>query len=268
MNLDFNYLTTDELITIAQFYGFLVNGTLPLNWPDLFSRINLNPGTNVPLEIADLYLATNFNKTMNWVPKVVEPNQLSAKDYDELYHLFYLPGQFTMKNKERLSRIIKKMAQQQTSNIKYKIQIMPLIYKGPNRIGDFSWMIQRPEYKDVLFLFNDNQEQFIAFINRNPGACSAGNGNAAIRPYQCSKFPRAAGIPTGSLGVGYQTLEQANPFIDDAILYIRRLLKTGRYKKIAYSADADGRSLGVSIYSPVDSVKEYIVNQIEELKLI
>ena len=131
-------------------------------------------------------------------------------------------------------------------------------------------MIQQPQYNDVLFLFNDNEHQFLEFYNNRAldtkpvAACSIGGGNAIIRPYQCTTPPRAAGIPTGDK-VGYQTLEESQVFIDAAFEYIAALLMTGRYQRVAYSAAEDGRSLGAAIFSPSEEVKQYIVNKIYSL---
>ena len=36
-------------------------------------------------------------------------------------------------------------------------------YTGSGSVGDFSWMIDRPEYARSLFIFNDNEMQIIAF---------------------------------------------------------------------------------------------------------
>jgi hypothetical protein len=132
-------------------------------------------------------------------------------------------------------------------------------------------MITRPEYQDTLFLFNDNQEQFVAFLNylRQPynralaaQACTAGGGNAVIRPYQCKQPPRAAGIPTGRAGHGYQYLPEALPYLQLAAQRIQALLATGRYRYLAYSAAADGYSLGTTIFAPSPAVKDYIVQLI------
>jgi hypothetical protein len=128
-------------------------------------------------------------------------------------------------------------------------------------------MIQQPEYSDVLFLFNDNQEQFLDFIDELDirKGCAKGGGNAAIRPYQCATPTRAAGIPTGSNGRGYNNLNQSKQYIDGSFLRIKSLLNTGNYKRVMYSAGKDGRSLGTSIFSPSEQVKEYIISNIEKL---
>ncbi len=153
-----------------------------------------------------------------------------------------------------------------------RIEILPVIFSGVGRIGDFGWMINQPEYEDVLFLFNDNEEQFLAYINNINNlpvqACTIGGGNAVIRPYQCERQPRAAGIPTGKNGVGYKNLSEARIIIDKAFIHIAELLRTGRYRRVVYSAGSDGRTLGTSIFSPSPEIKEYIVQNIESLRSI
>lgn len=58
------------------------------------------------------------------------------------------------------------------------IKLVPSIFSGRNKLGDFSWMIKQPEYNDALFIFNDNQEAFYGKLKRK------GCGNAVIRPYR------------------------------------------------------------------------------------
>ena len=67
-------------------------------------------------------------------------------------------------------------------------------------------MIQQPEHARTLFVFNDNEEQFRAFLRNEPSGCTGGGGNAVIRPWRCSEPPRAAGVPTGAGGAGYPAL--------------------------------------------------------------
>ena len=69
------------------------------------------------------------------------------------------------------------------------MQVIGSIFGGGGKAGDFGWMIQQPEYDDALFIFNDNEEQFLAF-RKNPksgAGCARGGGNAIIRPYQCAE---------------------------------------------------------------------------------
>lgn len=171
------------------------------------------------------------------------------------------------------------------------VEILPVIYKRGNPDGDFSLMINSPKYRDTLFLYNDNEEQFLAHISyidagrpqysHSRLACSIGGGNAAIRPYQCYPVPRAFGIPTGQSSrnfprdhrnpdelSGYSSLEESKEYIDKSFEYIARLIRTGRYKRVAYSANTDGYTLGTSIFTVSFEVKEYIIESIYDLEKI
>ena len=55
------------------------------------------------------------------------------------------------------------------------MRIIPIIYSTQDKHTDFTWMIRQSEYKDSLFLYNDNIESKKSFIN--------GHGNASIREY-------------------------------------------------------------------------------------
>lgn len=140
-------------------------------------------------------------------------------------------------------------------------------FTAPGRDGDFGWMIEQAKYDDVLFIFNDNEEQFLEHV-RDPSSdfgCAAGGGNAVIRPYRCRTPPKSAGIPTGANGQGYQDLTATNQrTIDLAMTNIRQLIRTDRYGRIVYSSDESG-SLGTGIFEVASSVKNYIVREISRL---
>lgn len=139
------------------------------------------------------------------------------------------------------------------------IEVIPVVFTGLNKFGDFNFMIKDQQYKDVLFIFNDNEE---SFINKS---CIAGSGNAIIRPYQCHEIPSSIGIPTGSLSKGgYKSLTKSKSMIDLSFERIRNLLKTGNYKRVFYSADKNGK-LGTSIFDVSDEVKEYIYDNLLSL---
>ena len=148
------------------------------------------------------------------------------------------------------------------------VQVLGSIYTGPNQIGDFCWMIEQSEYQDTLFIFNDNEEQFLAH-QQDPDSllgCAKGNGNAVIRPYQCQLPPRAAGIPSGRQGQGYGSLTPSHQrLIDQALRVIRSLIATGHYQRLIYSADPQGQSLGTGIFQVGEDVKAYIVAQLRQL---
>ena len=139
-------------------------------------------------------------------------------------------------------------------------------YTGANCIGDFSWMIDLPEYSRSLFIFNDNEMQFIAFHTGHDAGIAAGGGNAAVRPYQGHSPIRAAGIPTGEKS-GYQQLDlNVRALVDDAIAHIQRLLANGNYDEVIFSYDAANDTLGTGIFDVADEVKNYIFQNILALE--
>lgn len=147
-------------------------------------------------------------------------------------------------------------------NLSSKPQLVPSSYDGPNKVGDFAWMIKRPEYSDALFIFNDNEEAFTKV------SCKKGQGNAVIRPYQCEKPPRSTGISTGNyipgvVNAGYSSLTpSAKKMIDNGIQKLRDILAAGSYKRVFYSANKKGE-LGTGIFRVGDDVKKYIVSELK-----
>lgn len=254
--MNFANLTNEELSSFFNMYSVLPVGDPYEYANELFNRIG-NQGT-FPESIIDLYIASQLKDKIK-IPQNYNIDELNTNGFLELTRIFSLPLNDTSENKNRAKRILKML----TSHV----NVIPVIFQGLNKYGDFNWMIQQDKYEDVLFLFNDNQEQFLAFLNGQPQGCSSGGGNAIIRPYQCKRTSKAAGIPTGVNGRGYTNLEQAKPYIDLAFERIIKLLNTGNYRRVMYSSSNDGRSLGVSIYSPSESIKQYIVNKIEQLRM-
>jgi hypothetical protein len=148
------------------------------------------------------------------------------------------------------------------------VQVIGSVFAHGGVDGDFGWMIEQPQWKaDTLFIFNDNERQFRAFVDKQPGACDPGANNAVIRPYQCPPYdpPRAAGIPTGD-GKGYPALtDHVKAVIDEAIGIVERRLATGHYKRVIYSAANAQGDLGTGVYSPAEEVKRYIVSELRKL---
>lgn len=145
------------------------------------------------------------------------------------------------------------------------IQIIGSIFAGRGKAGDFGWMIEQPEYANALFIFNDNEEQFLAHRKNPKGGigCDVGGGNAVIRPYQCQDPPRAICIPTGARGEGYPSLTpHVKQTIDDAIAAIQKLVATGRYQRVIYSAANASGTLGTGIFDVGGDAKQYIVAQL------
>ena len=133
------------------------------------------------------------------------------------------------------------------------------VFTGKGKDGDFEWMIKQDEYARSLFIFNDNETQFKAFHANQPAGLSGGGGNAVIRPFQGGAHPHAAGIPTGDGGEGYQQLNaHVMGVIDEALGYIKNLLKSGRYNEIVFSTDSTGQTMGSGIHDIAPAVKNYI----------
>ncbi|WP_420457023.1 hypothetical protein [Rubrivirga sp.] len=152
------------------------------------------------------------------------------------------------------------------------ITLTPSVFRPGDRATDFSWMIgHEPWAGTTLFVFNDNLTQSTAFLDQveagsvDPGspACQRGGGNAAVRPYQCASPPAAAGVPTGP---GFAGLADARAAVDRALAHVERLLATGRYSEVVYSADAgDPTLLGHSIFRVPGDVRRYVPARLRAL---
>jgi hypothetical protein len=151
MNLDFNKLISNERISAAQVYGIS---------PDKLNTITLVQGRNSATEIVDLYIAKSLVDSGVNVPKDLNLDLMTKEYYLQLAPIIYLPTEFTSVNIERAKRIIRIIRDYQN-----EITLMPVIFRRPGTIGDFGWMINQQEYQDTLFLFNDNEEQFISIMD-------------------------------------------------------------------------------------------------------
>ena len=143
------------------------------------------------------------------------------------------------------------------------IKVIRSIFSGAGISGDYLWMIDQPEFARALFIFNDNEEQFDAYIAGEESGFSAGGGNAAIRPLRRHSPPRAAGVPTGKHGLGYSAFDTSTKAkIDEALAVVDALLNTGNYDKIVVSTSKDGDTLGTGIFEVSREVRDYIFSQL------
>jgi hypothetical protein len=163
---------------------------------------------------------------------------------------------------------------------KTKIPIYYVVFTGPNQLGDYNYMIKQPEYKNTLFIFNDNKEQHYTW--------DKGSGNAEIRPYNYYGFhkygkskgwtkPLSAGIPTGdgkSGDKGYQqldkdTLDDINTAVNDigSVLenfkYYDQIIYRGTNKQNPKFKSDSEDLLGIGIYDVSKKVREYITQKIK-----
>ena len=144
-----------------------------------------------------------------------------------------------------------------------KITVIPSTYSGRGQSGDFEWMLNQPEYENTLFIFNDNEEQFDAFVNEESSGFTRGGGNAAIRPLRKNSPPRAAGVPTGRSGRGYSSLDEPTKAkIDQALAVITDLLETGNYDSIIFSANETKTCIGTGIFDVGADVRAYIFGRL------
>jgi hypothetical protein len=146
-------------------------------------------------------------------------------------------------------------------------EIVTSIYSDLGRDGDFAWMSRQAEHEKTLFIFNDNEEQFRAFVRGERFGIEAGGGNAAIRPLRGLKPPRAAGVPTGSRGNGYVRLDDSTKkVINESLAVIQELLNTGRYERLIFSKDKSSPTLGTGIFLVAEDVKKYIYDALMVLR--
>jgi hypothetical protein len=143
------------------------------------------------------------------------------------------------------------------------VAVVPLVFNGQGCVGDFAWMIEQPTYGRALFVFNDNEEQFLAFLRGEPAGLRRGGGNAVIRPFRATVPPRAAGVPTGRAGRGYDGLSPAVlRVLDRALDHVRELLATDNYDTLYFSRSTSGRTLGTGVFEVAPEVCQYVYDEL------
>jgi hypothetical protein len=164
-----------------------------------------------------------------------------------------------------------------TSRTVTRVQVIPVAFMGRGKPGDYVWMRGQPEYRAAYFVFNDNEEQFLAHQKDLTGidGCAAGGGNAGIRPWQCETPPRASGVPTGNLVEGgYQILTpHVKEIIDQAVERIKSDVSYYGFEQVVYSSCVKGSSqnctldddLGTGIFHPSEEVRGYIVRELKKI---
>ena len=146
-------------------------------------------------------------------------------------------------------------------------EVIGSVFDKPGRDGDFSLMSRQAEHEKTLFIFNDNEEQFRAFVRGDSLGFSEGDGNAGIRPLRGLKPPRAAGVPTGSRGGGYSRFDESTKkVIDESLSVIQELLNSGDYERMIFSKDESSPSLGTGIFLVAEDVKKYIHDSLMGLR--
>lgn len=226
----------------------------------------IEQGKIYPTPIADLYIAQILSKTGIQIPVGYNITKLPADVFVQLAETYYLPKEDTPGNRTRaarITRIILDLAHSQNDQL--KIQICPTVPK--QRLLLYLDMIDKPEFKDSLFIFYDMLENFLAFHefirngNKRELACDPSPmSNAYLRPLQCQNPPRAASIPHIH-DDKINNIISVKPYIDIAIQYIKDLLVTGRYNRVCYPVIQTGYLLNPN----KREIYDYIVESIENL---
>ena len=140
---------------------------------------------------------------------------------------------------------------------------VPTVFTSVSSWGDWEWMKEQPYWAHTLFVFNDNEEQFDAFVNGLPDGYSLGAGNALARPWRRLNPPKSAGIPTGKNGSGYQLLDETTQEkIDQALTVVYKLLKSFYYDNLVFSSDEYQSTLGTSTFHVSENVRKYIYDRL------
>jgi hypothetical protein len=143
--------------------------------------------------------------------------------------------------------------------------VIPTVFTDYGKWGDWAWMQKDPYWAHTLFVFNDNEEQFDAYVNGRSSGFTPGTGNALARPWRKFNPPKSAGIPTGKQGSGYSVLDEVTKEkIDQALTVVYDLLKTFYYKYLVFSADESEKTLGISTFHVDEEVRQYIYDRLNQ----
>lgn len=116
--------------------------------------------------------------------------------------------------------------------------VIAMQYTGPGKEGDFAWMIEQPQYKDYLFVFNDTLED-------QETARAGAVGSAMVRSYNSHSGlarPRSTGMPTFSMRTGPFINLQRETFnhILKASEELHKLVIQHNYTHVVFCADDKG----------------------------
>jgi hypothetical protein len=249
-------------------YIIFDNSNNPQEVTALLNTCDLDNWCNVINKLTgELDTAKNIPTNGGWNTSVLpENNQIKVRNFIEYF--LEKKGKATIDNNPQFASFktaLQNLARTNRlfSNLK-QIKIIYSEFTEANKTGDFSWMIDKPEYSRSLFVFNDNEKHFYEFFN-NKIIGNPGDGNAIIRPYQGRDPPRAIGVPTGTLEKGgyKQLIDSTKKPIDDSMKTFLKLLETENYDSVIISWDFKKNTLGVGLFNPSNQIKDYIVKQIQ-----
>jgi len=192
---------------------------------------------------------------------VISPEILVKNDIENNYNqkVYILPEQTINNNEEQSNMICDNYLRiVNTRTIIINRFIKGIVYKNKNEYGDFSWMINTGDYNNVLFIFDDNSEDYETDIIRND--------SSIIRQY--NKFGKyenvhSAGILMGDFYKnGFTTLNIKNKeIIDISIESIRDLIIEYKYTELYFHSDEYGFIKSDSYYLD-NNIINYISNQL------
>jgi hypothetical protein len=146
-----------------------------------------------------------------------------------------------------------------------KCNVIPTVFTGTGKFGDWAWMREQAFWAHTLFVFNDNEEQFDAFVAGSASGFSQGAGNAIARPWRRLNPPMSAGVPTGKNGIGYQHFDAGTKEkIDQSLTVIYDQLKTFYYDSLALSSNDNWTTLGSSTFEVDEQVLQYIFDRLNQ----
>lgn len=147
------------------------------------------------------------------------------------------------------------------------ITVLPVLFKGRKKDGDFKYMAGRPEHANSVFIVAENYRDMLL-------STEDGGGTAALRTktWPISNAPCAVGIPTGwsqETGGFVSLLPVVKTLVDLSIKRVlAHLIENPHVNKIIYSADStDDSKLGVGIFKTTlsDDVRNYISSAIHDI---
>jgi hypothetical protein len=142
-------------------------------------------------------------------------------------------------------------------NIK-STNIKGIVYKNKDEYGDFNWMIKTGNYKNTLFIFDDNLYEHKTNIE--------GFGLSKIRKYnEFGKYGKinSAGIILGIVfNNGFTKLNDNNKsMIDGSIKDIKCIIMENNYNEIYFSSDEKGNIVSSYCNLSKDIIK-YVSEQL------
>ena len=148
-------------------------------------------------------------------------------------------------------------------HLRWSISSDQLVSRGADKeeYGDFNWMIETGDYKNTLFIFDDNVDEY----NKNIEEIDD-NGLSKIRKYnEFGKYAKisSAGIIMGSsFNNGFSVFDNnVKNIIDRCISDIKRIIIENNHNEIYFSSDENG-NIKPSYYNVNKDIIKYVSERI------